>query len=299
MMSTDTAAAKQSKSLWKLGGLSLSQLGRDVLDDIITNNVFDKAAELAFYFLFALFPLILIMMTLFGLFASDNVELQSKLLSHFSEFLPPAAFHLLRTVAGELAAHASGGKLTFGIIFALWGVSGGISAMISSLNLAHRIRETRPWLKVRLITLGLSLLISILLLVALFIGLAATHFVHQFGIGLRLHLMADLVWKAVQWSAAIVFVTGSCSLIYYCGPNWSTRGRWQWVTPGSMFGTFIWLVALLGFRIYLEFFNNYSTSYGSLGAVMMLLAWLYLTSLAYLIGGYINAAIARAGEQGL
>ena len=297
MTSTSASAAKQSESLWKLGGLSLPQLGRGVFDDIITDDVFGRAAELAFFFLFALFPLILIMMTLFGLFASDDVELQNKLLFHLAEFLPPAAFQLLRTVASELAAPASGGKLTFGIIFALWGVSGGISAMISSLNLAHRIRETRRWLKVRLLTLGLSLLISILLLIALFIGIAATHFVHQFGIGLRLHPMADLLWKVIQWLAAIVFVTASCSLIYYCGPNWSARGRWQWVTPGSALGTLIWLIASLGFRIYLEFFNNYSASYGSLGAVMILLVWLYVTSLAYMIGVFINAEIERSGKQ--
>ena len=93
-------------------------------------------------------------------------------------------------------------------------------------------------------------------------------------------------------------VSASCSLIHYFGPNWSPRGRWQWVTPGSTFGTLIWFVASLGFRIYLEFFNNYSASYGSLGAAMILLAWLYVTNLAYLIGVYINAEIERSGKQG-
>ena len=109
----------------------------------IANNLFGRAAELAFYFLFALFPLILLVVTLFGLFASRRIELQNDLLSHFTDFLPWAAFQLLRTVTTELAANASGGKLTFGIVLALWCVSSSISSMISYLNLAYHVREAR------------------------------------------------------------------------------------------------------------------------------------------------------------
>jgi hypothetical protein len=125
---------ERPKSLWNLGGLTLSQLGHKVFDEIIANNVFGRAAELAFYFVFALFPLILIVVTSFGLFAADRIELQNDL-------LPPTAFQLLKTVVGELAAHASSGKLTFGIVSALWAVSGGISSMISSVNLAHHVQR--------------------------------------------------------------------------------------------------------------------------------------------------------------
>ena len=135
------STAKQPKSLWNLGGLKLSQLGRRVLDEVIANNVVGHAAELAFYFLFALFPLILIVVTSFGLFAADRIELQNDLLSYFADLLPPTPFQLLKTVVGELAAHASSGKLTFGIVSALWAVSGGISSMISSVNLAHHVQR--------------------------------------------------------------------------------------------------------------------------------------------------------------
>ena len=111
-----TSTAKHVKSLWMLGGLILSQLCHNVLNRINENDVFGRAAELAFYFLFALSPLILVMMTLFGLFSSQSIELQNNLLSYFADFLPPQAFQLLSKVADELAAHASGGKLTFGIV---------------------------------------------------------------------------------------------------------------------------------------------------------------------------------------
>jgi len=163
--------------------------------------------------------------------------------------------------------------------------------MISFLNVAYHVREARSWFKVRVIALGLSVLISLLLLTALFMVLVGTHFVDWLGRGLRLHPIVVLVWKAIQWPAAIFFVDISCSLIYYCGPDLKSRRRWHWVTPGAAFGTFVWVVASLGFRTYLHFFNNYSVSYGSLGAIMILLVWLYVAGLSYLIGGEVNARI--------
>jgi len=295
IMTTPPSAAANSP--WKLGGLTPWQLGRTVFEQINKNNVFGRAAELAFYFLFALFPLIPLMTTLFGLFASHRVELQSDLLSYFADFLPPTAFQLLRKVTTELAAHASHGKLTFGAVSALWVISSGISSMISFLNLAHRVRETRPWFKVRAIALGLSVFISILLLTALFMVLVGSRFVGWLGAGLHLHPTVVFIWKVIQWPTAILFVSISSSLIYYFGPNLKGRRRWLWFTPGSTFGGFVWFAASFGFRAYLHFFNNYTASYGSLGAVMILLVWLYVTGLACLVGAEINAEIECAGRQ--
>ena len=293
MTSPHASAQRQFKSLWTLGGLTPWQLGQNVFEQIIANNVFGRAAELAFYFLFALFPLILLMVTSFGLVAAHRVQLQSHLLSYFEDFLPPAAFQLLRTVATELAAHASGRKLTFGIVTVLWCISGGISSMISALNLAYHVRETRPWFKVQAISIGLSLLIPILLFAALLMMLTASHFVDRAGTDLRLPLLVIRVWK---WLGAIFVVTVSCSLIYYYGPDLKERRREKWFTPGLIFGAFVWLAASFGFRTYLHFFNHYSYSYGSLGAVMILLAGLYGAGLAYLIGVEIDAEIERAAR---
>ena len=289
------STAEQSKSLWNLGGLTLSQLGRSVLDEVIANNVAGHAAELAFFFLFALFPLILIVVTSFGLFAADRIELQNDLLSNFADLLPPAAFQLLKTVVDELATHASSGKLTFGIVSGLWAVSAGIDSMISSLNLAHHARETRSRFKVRAIAIGLSLLISILLLAALVLVLTGNRFVSWLGPALGFHPIFVLVWKASQWPGVIFFVLLSCALIYRFGPNLPQRRRWHWVSPGGAFGVFVWLGASYGFRMYLHYFNHYSAAYGSLGAVMILMLWLYFFGLAYLIGGEINAVIERVG----
>ena len=293
-MTSSASSIKPSESLWQLGGLTLGQLGRALVDRIVANNVFGRAAELAFYFLFALFPLIFLMMTLFGLFAAHRVELQSDFLFYFADFLPPTAFQLVRRVTTEIVAHATHRKLIFGVVSALWCVSSVISSMISALNAAHHVRDGRSWFKVRTIAFGLSLLTSTLLLAALFMALVGNHFAGWLGAGLRLHPMVVLIWKALQWPAAIFFVTVSCSLIYHCGPDLKKRRRWRWFTPGAAVGVLVWIAAAQGFRMYVHFFNNYSFSYGSLGAVVILLVWLYVSGLACLIGAEINAGIECA-----
>jgi membrane protein len=287
-----SSSQSQVESPWGLGGLTPWLLTRRVIGEIRSNNFLGRASELAFDFLFALFPLILFMVTLFGLFASRSAELQNDFLSYFADFLPPLAFQLLRKTTVELAANASDGMLTFSIVTALWFASSGVSSIISALNLAYHVQEARSWLKVRLIALGLTFLISILLLSALFAVLVGSHFVDWVGVKLRLQPFVVAIWKGLQWPAAVFFVLVSYSLIYFFGPDLRER-RWFWITPGSAFGASVWLVVSVGFRMYLHFFNSYTDLYGSLGAVMVLLAWLYLTGLAFLVGGEINAEIDR------
>ena len=289
--------AVRAESLWNLGGLTVRQLIRNVfLDEIVANNTLGRAAELAYYYLFALFPLLLLMATMFGFFVSHQVELQHNLLVYLADFVPRNAFQLLSQVAGELVANASGEKVVFGIVSALWFISSGIDSMISALNQAYHVRESRSWFKVRAIATGLSVLVSILLLAALFLAMMGHHFVHWFGNAHRWHPLIMLLWQTLQWPAALIFVAISCSLIYHFGPDLRERPRWSWLTPGSAFAAVVWLAASIGFRLYLYFFNTYTATYGSLGAVMILLVWLYLTGLAYLIGGEINAEIERAGS---
>src|ERR1700686_1247067 len=169
--------------------------------------------------------------------------------------------------------------------------------MISSLDADYHVRESRTWFRVRVIALGLTIAISILLLTSLFIVLVGGHFTDWIGTKLHLTFIIVIAWKGLQWVAVVLFVTLSFSLIYYCGPSLDQR-RWHWITPGSMFGGFLWLAASAGFRVHLHFFNTYTATYGSLGAMMILLVWLYVTGLAFLIGGEINAQIGRAAMRG-
>ena len=281
--------------MWKLGGLTLWQFSRRVVRGTMEDDLFGRASELAFNFLLALFPLLLFMLVLFGLFASRSTELQNSLLSYFAHFLPPAAFQLLRAITAEMAENATSGKLTFGIALTLWFASGGMSSMISTLNAVYRAHESRSWFRIRIVALGLTITISVFLLTSLFIVLVGGNFIDWIGIKLHLTALGVIAWKGLQWAAVVVFLTLSFSLIYYAGPNLERR-HWYWITPGSMIGGFLWLSASTGFRVYLHFFNTYATTYGSLGAMMILLVWLYVTGLAFLVGGEINAQIEQASS---
>jgi membrane protein len=289
-------AGQNFKTIWNLGGLTLWELSRSVVRDAKEDDLIGRASGLAFDFLLALFPLLVFLLALFGLFASRSIQLRTGLLSYFAAFLPPLAFQLLKNTTEELAKTASEEKLTIGILVALWFASGGMAAMLSALNVAYRIREGRSWFKVRAIALGLTLMISILIFSALCIVLVGGILIDWIGNELHLASAMVLFWKALQWPAAALFVVFSYALIYSCGPN-AERRRWYWITPGSAFGAFLWLAASAGFRIYLRYFNTYPAIYGSLGALIILVVWLYVTGLAFLIGGEINANIERAAAE--
>jgi membrane protein len=287
---------QDSKSIWKFGGLTFWKLVRRVLHDAQDNEVFKRASGLAFDFLLALFPMLFILLAVFGLFTSHSLQLRISLLAYFADLLPTPAFQLLNSTTQELAANTSGEKLTIGVVAGLWLVSGGVASIIASLNAAFRIKESRSWFKVRAIALGLTLVISILILAALCIVLAGGDLVDW--LGNELHLASALIafWKALQWPTAMLFVMFSDALIYIFGPNLRKK-RWHLITPGSVFGAVSWVVASAGFRIYLRYVNNYNVIFGSLGALVILMIWLYVTGLAFLIGGEINANIERAAVE--
>jgi membrane protein len=298
MASSKIAERQHLNSIWKLGGLTPWQLIRNVAREIDEDDLLGRASGLAFNFLLAFFPLILFMLALFGLFASRSSQLVNQLLGYFADLLPPAAFQLLQTTTNQLATSTTGGKLTLGIVLALWFASGGIASMISTLNVVYRVRETRSWFKVRAIALGLTLAITILLFWALVMVLVGGHLVDWVGEKIYLGSTIVVIWKALEWPTALLFVTISFSAIYYLGPDLPKR-YWHWITPGSLFGVFLWFAASAVFRGYLHFFNTYDATYGSLGAVMILLVWLYVAGLAFLIGGEINAEIERAANISL
>jgi len=296
MVPSASSTGKKLESIWKLGGLTFWQITRRVVHGIQEDDLFGRASELAYNFLLALFPLLLFVLTLFGLFARGS-ELQTSLLSYFADFLPPSAFQLLKAITIEMAANATRGKLTFGIVLTLWFASGGTSSMISTLDAVYHVRESRSWFWGRVIALGLTIAILVLLITSLFIVLVGEHFTDW--IAIRLHLTSIIVvaWKGLQWIAVVLFLTLAFSLVYYFGPSQNQR-QWHWITPGSIFGEFLWLAASAGLRVYLHFFNTYTATYGSLAAIMILLAWLYVTGLSFLIGGEINAQIERTAMDG-
>ena len=293
MSDSKLTTSQQVYSIWKLGGLKPSQLAKKVFYEVGDDDLLGRASELAYNFLLAVFPLMLFLLALFGLFASRGLMLRSRLLIYFADMLPPMAYDLFSKTVNELANNPGGGKLTFGILVALWFAAGGNEFDDLTLNTAYHVREGRTFLRVRAIAVALTIAISICLMLALAVVLIGNHLADVIGADLHLSALFVVGWKILQWPVALFFIVASFSLVYYFGPDLKER-HWYWVTPGSIFGVLLWLAASAGFRAYMHFFNTYTRTYGSLGAVIVLLVWFYVTGLAFLIGGEINAAIEHA-----
>jgi membrane protein len=171
-----------------------------------------------------------------------------------------------------------------------------MSAVVVSLNKIYRVAETRPWWKQKATIVGLTLGLAVLMIIALTLALYGG----KIGQALFAHLGAGdifrIAWKVLQWPVSFAAMFLSFSLVYYFAPDIEER-KWYWVTPGSVAGVVLWLLASLGFRLYLHFFNSYSATYGSLGAVVILMLWLYITGFAVLIGGEVNWVIENAERR--
>jgi membrane protein len=261
----------------------VQRLTRRITDD----EVFGRAAQLSYYFLLALFPLLLCLISLLGYFVEEGTEFRNKLLGYVATVMPSTAATLVRTTLDEIAKSKGGGKLSFGLLAALWAASNGMGAISQTLNTAYNVRETRPWWKVRLISILLTIALSILIIAALAIilygGTIGDAFAARYGFG---DLFRSL-WQIVQWPIALFFVLATFTLIYNYAPDISAEER-RWFPPGSLVGVTLWLGISFLFRIYLHFFDSYSVTYGSLGALIVLMLWFYLTGVAILIGGEIN-----------
>lgn len=292
VLSTD----QQIDTLWALGGLSWRELMRRVWGGINRNDLINRAYELAYNFLLAVFPMLLFMLGLLGMLASEGSQLRADLFYYFQLVLPPMAYKMLVQTVFEVTPVSTGGKLTFGLLFALYSGSAGMTQLMSTLNNAYEVREARSWIRVHLISLTLTLAMAILLIAALFLVLAGGQMMASAGKALGFSAAAWVAMKVLQWAVALAFVVFAFAVIYYFAPNVHEQ-HWYWITPGSVIGVAMWAIASVAMRVYLHFFNSYSKTYGSLGAVIILMLWFYLTGLSFLIGSQINATIEHAAAE--
>jgi membrane protein len=262
------------------------------------DEVFNRSAQLSYYFLLALFPLLLFLITLFGYFTGAGTRLHNQLISYLSNVMPSAAVQLVVATIAEVTHARGGGKLSFGLLAALWAASSGMNAIAQALNAAYDVSETRAWWKVRLLSIALTVALAILIISALLIVLYGGRVGHFLAAQIHLGRAFTMTWKILQWPISLAFVFIGFSLIYRYAPNAGARShgkhlpsadsRRRWLSPGVVIAVVVWLLVSLGFRLYLHFFNSYSATYGSLGALIIMMLWFYLTGAAILLGGEIN-----------
>jgi membrane protein len=283
-------------SLWNLEGISPRVIVTNTWNAFFADNLVGRSAELGFYFLFALFPTLITACAILGLAARSAAQIYESLLQYLALVVPPSALGTVMEAFDQTTAAASRGKLTFGLVAALWSASVGFSAIQGSLNVVYRVTEGRPYWKARLSAIGVTIILSIVITLMLASLLAADFFARLAHLHIYHHLLATgtaVSIRVVGWLAATAFLSFIFALIYYFGPDVKVS-HWHWLTPGSAIGMLGWLLCSVGLRIYVHYFNNYSATYGSLGTVIILLTWFYLSGLMLLLGGEINSEIEAA-----
>jgi len=277
-------------SPWALGGLSVGELAKRVYARIWQDEILDRAAELSYYFAFALVPTLLFVTTLLGLLPLP--DLMPQLIGYVDRVLPGDAASLLKKTLGEVVSGASGRLLSIGVLGALLGASSGMLSIMKALNAASGIVDDRTWWWKRLIALALTIVFSLFtlttMLLFVFGGRLGEAVADWIGVGPAMRL----TWKLLQWPLVIIPGLTGLSLVYYLAP--AKHRRWAWITPGSAFALASWLLMSLGLRFYVGQFVDYNATYGSIGGVILLMLWLYWSSVALLVGAEIDSTIERA-----
>jgi membrane protein len=275
---------------------NLSRSVARVVQRVKDHEIFGRAAQLSYYFLLALFPLLLVLINVLGYMAQEGTAFRERLLLYLAALMPRSAITLVRTTLDEISNASGSGKLSFGLLAALWAASNGMGAISDTLNTAYNVRERRPWWRVRIISVCLTIALAILILAALAIvlygGTIGEALAARYGFG---DFFTSL-WTIVQWPIALAFVLTTFNLIYNFAPDLPPGSR-SWITPGAFVGVGFWLLVSFGFRVYLSFFDSYSVTYGSLGALIVLMLWFYLTGVAILIGGEVNSEVSHEKAQ--
>ena len=264
----------------------LKRTVRETLDD----GCFGLAAQLAFYFVLGLFPALIFLIALIG-FIPVGPALEG-LLEGLSQFAPTEVVAIVNKQLTDVAAGRDGGLLTLGILGAIWSSSAAMTAIISALNRAYDVEEWRSWWKRRLLAVLLTLGLATFLILSLgliMMGPVTVRVLAEWlGAGERL----VTAWGVLQWPLSIALVVLAVDLVYYFAPNADTE--WVWITPGSLIATALWLGSSLGFKFYVGNIGSFGATYGTIGGMIVLLLWLYVTGLSILIGAEMNAVIDAA-----
>ena len=267
------------------------ELLRRTVREIIDDDCLGLAAQLSFYFLLALFPALLFVVALIGaLPVSDVVQ---RWLDSLSGVMPGDFVRIIRTELGRIAAGDSASLLTFSILGALWSSSTGMVAIISTVNTAYDLEERRSWWKVRLLAIGLTLLLVVFMIVAQLLLQAGPWALDE--LTRRTGIDLGTAGVIAQWLLALGALVVAIDVIYQVAP--AARSEFTWLTPGAVVAVALWVGASLGFRAYLQHVGGFGATYGTLGGVIVVMLWFYLSGLAVLVGAEINSEIEHASRR--
>jgi membrane protein len=260
---------------------------RRTIDEIADDNCLGLAAQLAFYFLLALFPALLFLVALIGYVPVEHAL--DELLATLGTVAPQELVALLRDQLEQITAGNEASLLTLGIVAAIWTSSAAMVAIIDALNRAYDVREWRPWWKRRLLAIVLTIALALFIIVSLALVLIGPDVAMRIAGWIGLGRLAAIIWSILRWPFMLVLVAFGVTLVYHFAPNRATP--WRLITPGSLFATVLWVVSSFAFKLYVVNFGSYTATYGAIGGIIVTMLWFYVSSLAILIGAELNGVL--------
>jgi membrane protein len=278
--------------------LGLVELLKRLAKEIQEDHLAAFAGNLTYKGLFALFPFFVFLLSLLGIFGAP--QLLGDLIDRAGSVLPPGAVGFLEDQLLAIAGSKAQGAFTVGavvsILLALWGVSGAFRSVMEAMNVMYEIEEDRPFWKLLLISIFLSLGVAVLLLSALVLVVFGPEIGGAVADAVGLGSVFNLVWNIVQWPVLIFLVVLAFALIYYYAPD--VEQRFRWISPGSIVAVLLWLLFSLIFSVYVERSGSFNATYGSLAGIVILMLYIYYSSFIMLVGAQLNQVIEEHIPEG-
>jgi membrane protein len=262
--------------------------------DVLRNHTLQMAAALSYYFVLSLFPSLILLSAIVAYLPVPNLFDQT--LNVMARFLPPDSMGLVSRVLSDVITPNRGTFLSFGILGTLWTASGGFSAAIEALNIAYGVEDDRPFWKTRPLAVGLALMTEALMLVALSVMIVGPRFGEWLAGRVHLSYLFVLLWPYIRWTIAIGFTILVVEALYFLAPN--VKQRFLATLPGAILAVGCWLAFSYLLGLYFRHFANFNKTYGTLGAGMALMMWLYWTGFAMLVGAELNSELAKISREG-
>ncbi len=294
MVSGGPTADGRGPMNWRSAG-AMRTLGKNLFAEVKEDKITTLAAAFAYHTVFAIPALLILTVTIAALVnQATEIRVAEQVRDVIRDHAPANTKDLLNSIVDNAIAKVGGGGASLGTLLtallALWSGSNAVGALIDSFNRAYDVEESRPFLKKKLLTLGLTLLLALFVNVAfvlLVFGQRIGHWIaDQAGLGSAF----DVLWNLARWPVAIAAIALMLAVLYYAGPN--VEQSFRWASPGSILATVLWLLATAGFGLYLRF-SNPGSAYGLVGSVLVLLFFLYMTGIVFLLGAELNALLAQ------
>ncbi len=277
-----------------LNGVPPWQFAKELYTEINDDDIFNGAAALGFYLMLAIFPAMIFVMAVLPYLPIPHID--EAIMDLLRQALPANASQMFIGVVQEVTNQPRGGLLSFGLLATLWATSSGMYAVMQQLNITYDVTEARGFVRARLTAVGLSLLFTVLVIGAFALVVAGG--LLQDWLGSRFGFGSGLLWlfAAFRWLVILAGLLLGFALIYYLAPN--VKQKFVFITPGSLIGVLLLALASLGFAWYAQNFGDYDATYGSIGAVIVLMLWLYIAGLTILVGSEINALVEHHAPDG-